>query len=34
MEEFRDIGRKAGFSPERFWTDSAQLFAVHGMMAV
>lgn len=34
MEEFRDIGRKAGFSPERFWTDSAQLFAVHGMTAV
>jgi hypothetical protein len=28
------MGRKAGFSPERFWTDSGQLFAVHGMVAV
>ena len=34
MEEFRDLGRKAGFSPERFWTDSGQLFSVHGMLAV
>jgi len=34
MEEFRDLGRKAGFSPEKFWTDSGQLFAVHGMRAV
>jgi dimethylhistidine N-methyltransferase len=34
LEEFRDLGRKAGFSPEKFWTDSGQLFAVHGMRAV
>ena len=34
MEEFRDMGRKAGFSAEKFWTDPGQQFAVHGMRAV
>ncbi len=34
MEEFRDLGRKAGFSPEKLWLDPGQLFSVHGMMAV
>ncbi len=34
IEEFREMGRKAGFSPEKLWTDSGQLFSVHGMVAV
>jgi dimethylhistidine N-methyltransferase len=34
MEEFRDLGRKAGFSPEKLWMDPGELFSVHGMMAV
>ncbi len=34
VEEFRDLGRRAGFSPEKLWCDPAQLFSVHGMMAV
>jgi dimethylhistidine N-methyltransferase len=32
--EFQDLARKAGFSPQKVWTDPQQLFAVHGMPAV
>lgn len=32
--EFQDIGKKAGFSPQKVWTDPRQLFSVHGMIAV
>ncbi len=34
IEEFREMGRKAGFSPEKVWTDPENLFSVHGMIAV
>lgn len=34
IEEFAEMGRKAGFSPEKLWVDPEHLFAVHGMMAV
>jgi|SRR5579864_6941725 len=34
IDEFRDLGRKAGFVPEKLWTDPEQLFSVHGMIAV
>jgi L-histidine Nalpha-methyltransferase len=34
IEEFRDLGRKAGFVPEKLWTDPEQLFSVHGMVSV
>ncbi|MFP4182046.1 MAG: L-histidine N(alpha)-methyltransferase [Thiohalospira sp.] len=29
VEEFRDLGRSAGFSPRRVWTDPKGLFSVH-----
>jgi L-histidine Nalpha-methyltransferase len=32
--EFQDLARKAGFSPQKVWTDPKQLFSVHGMLAV
>jgi dimethylhistidine N-methyltransferase len=34
ISEFQDLGKKAGFSPEKVWTDPEQLFSVHGMVAV
>jgi dimethylhistidine N-methyltransferase len=34
IAEFQELGKKAGFSPEKLWTDSEQLFSVHGMVAV
>ena len=34
ISEFQDLGKKAGFSPEKVWTDLEQLFSVHGMIAV
>jgi dimethylhistidine N-methyltransferase len=32
--EFQDLAKKAGFSPQKLWTDPKQLFSVHGMLAV
>jgi dimethylhistidine N-methyltransferase len=32
--EFQDLAKKAGFSPQKVWTDPRQLFSVHGMLAV
>jgi dimethylhistidine N-methyltransferase len=32
--EFQDLAKKAGFSPQKVWTDPQQLFSVHGMIAV
>ncbi|MGM0413212.1 MAG: L-histidine N(alpha)-methyltransferase [Pseudomonadota bacterium] len=29
VEEFRDLGRSAGFAPRRVWTDPDELFSVH-----
>lgn len=34
IAEFQEMGRRAGFSPERVWTDPEQLFGVHGMVAL
>jgi len=34
IAEFQELGKKAGFSPEKLWTDREQLFSVHGMVAV
>jgi dimethylhistidine N-methyltransferase len=34
VEGFQQLGREARFHPERVWTDPANLFAVHAMMAV
>ncbi|MGB7540454.1 MAG: L-histidine N(alpha)-methyltransferase [Burkholderiales bacterium] len=34
IAEFQEMGRKAGFSPEKVWTDPGQLFSVHGMLAI
>ena len=33
VAEFQELGRRAGFSPEKVWTDPEQLFSVHGMVA-
>jgi L-histidine Nalpha-methyltransferase len=33
IAEFQELGRRAGFSPEKVWTDPEQLFSVHGMVA-
>lgn len=33
IEEFQEMGRRAGFRPEKVWTDAARLFSVHGMVA-
>ncbi|HZE09956.1 MAG TPA: L-histidine N(alpha)-methyltransferase [Burkholderiales bacterium] len=30
--EFQELGKRAGFSPEKVWTDPEQLFSVHGMV--
>jgi dimethylhistidine N-methyltransferase len=34
IAEFQELGRKAGFSPEKVWTDPGQEFSVHGMIAI
>jgi dimethylhistidine N-methyltransferase len=34
ISEFQEMGRRAGFRPEKVWTDPEQLFSVHGMVAV
>ena len=31
--EFQELGKRAGFTPEKIWTDPEQLFSVHGMIA-
>ncbi|HMH18290.1 MAG TPA: L-histidine N(alpha)-methyltransferase [Burkholderiales bacterium] len=33
IAEFQELGKRAGFSPEKVWTDPEQLFSVHGMLA-
>ena len=33
-EEFQAMAREAGFAPQTAWTDAAQHFSVHGMIAV
>ena len=33
IAEFQELGKRAGFTPERVWTDPEQLFSVHGMVA-
>jgi dimethylhistidine N-methyltransferase len=33
IAEFQELGKRAGFSPEKAWTDPEQLFSVHGMVA-
>ena len=33
VAEFQELGRRAGFAPEKVWTDPEQLFSVHGMVA-
>src|SRR5262252_8778357 len=34
VKEFQDLARGARFHPEQVWTDPANLFAVHALMAV
>jgi dimethylhistidine N-methyltransferase len=33
IAEFQELGKRAGFSPEKTWTDPEQLFCLHGMVA-
>jgi len=33
VAEFQELGRRAGFAPEKVWTDPELLFSVHGMVA-
>ena len=33
ISEFQELGKRAGFSPEKIWTDPEQLFSIHGMVA-
>ena len=33
IAEFQEMGKRAGFKPEKVWTDPQQLFSVHGMVA-
>src|SRR5215467_409148 len=33
VAEFQELGKRAGFSPEKVWMDPEQLFSVHGMVA-
>jgi dimethylhistidine N-methyltransferase len=33
VAEFQELGKRAGFSPEKVWTDPEQLFSIHGMVA-
>jgi L-histidine N-alpha-methyltransferase len=32
IAEFQEMGKRAGFSPEKVWTDPEQWFGVHGMV--
>jgi hypothetical protein len=34
VDEFRAVAQRAGFAPSHTWTDAANLFSVHGMIAV
>lgn len=34
VDEFRALAQRAGFAPSQTWVDSANLFSVHGMVAV
>jgi hypothetical protein len=34
VAEFQGLATRARFHAEKVWTDPANLFAVHGMMAV
>jgi dimethylhistidine N-methyltransferase len=34
VEEFRAVAHRAGFEPDQTWIDAANLFSVHGMIAV
>jgi L-histidine Nalpha-methyltransferase len=34
IAEFQELAKKAGFSPQKVWTDAGQLFSVHGMIAM
>jgi len=33
IAEFQELGKRAGFTPEKVWTDPELLFSVHGMVA-
>ena len=33
IAEFQELSKRAGFTPEKVWTDPEQLFSVHGMVA-
>jgi dimethylhistidine N-methyltransferase len=33
IAEFQEMGKRAGLTPEKVWTDPQQLFSVHGMVA-
>src|SRR5258708_14367257 len=33
IAEFQELGKRAGFTPEKVWTDPQPLFSVHGMVA-
>jgi len=33
IADFQELGKRAGFTPEKVWTDPEQLFSVHGMVA-
>jgi L-histidine Nalpha-methyltransferase len=33
ITEFQELARRAGFTPQKVWTDPEQLFSVHGMLA-
>jgi L-histidine N-alpha-methyltransferase len=34
IEEFQAMAQRAGFAPDQTWTDAANLFSMHGMIAV
>jgi len=33
IAEFQELGKRAGLTPEKVWTDPEQMFSVHGMVA-
>ena len=33
VDEFRSMGRAAGFKPDKVWVDSERMFSVHAMSA-
>jgi uncharacterized SAM-dependent methyltransferase len=33
VAEFQALARRGGFKPAKVWTDSAELFSVHGLTA-